>query len=165
MKKFYTLLLTTTFLIFSACGGSDTDSQPEAEMPQNLSEGTEMPDDRLYFEMNMDEMASASAGDTLTVRLVAGDRYDLVVIRAEETMPGLLAISANVDGSMEVGQANLIYRNNELRGSVDMYRMGMKYQVYYDADTQQHYLLPRTDDDVLEGSEPLTAPADEVERN
>lgn len=152
-------------LVLASCGGSDSQKESAEAMPENLSDPAEMPEDRMYFDMDMSDLDNINAGDTLTANMVSGERYDLVVIRAEETIPGLKAISANVDGDMEIGQANLIYRNNELRGSVDMHRMGLKFQVYFDSDLEQHYLLPRTNEDILEGSEPLTAPEDKVEQD
>jgi len=165
MKLLYSYSLLALILLITACGGSDTEKQADSSMPANLSEGSDLPEDRLYFDVDTTALLDISVGDTLTAALQSGEQYDMVVFRAEETIPGLLAIAANVDGDMEVGQANLIYRNNELRGSVDMHRMGLKYQVYYDSEKKQHYLLPRTNEDILEGSEPLTAPEDKVEQD
>lgn len=140
-----------TAVLFS-CGRSDGDNSDNQEQRSEITPSEE----RIYLEMDMAQLEGAKAGDEVFVALENGDAYTLIIQRAEETMPGLTSIAANI-GDMETGQAALIYRDSTLRGSVDMYAQGLSFQLNYDSETGKHYLTPRMIDE-LEGGEPLTPP-------
>ena len=153
------LILLSMIIVTAACTQSSRNGQnADVQTPENSAVNSQA-EERIYFDIDLEALSAARAGDEISATLNTGETYTLSIQRAQETMPGLLSISANI-GEMDNGQAALVYRDSTLRGSINMSAQGMNYQIGFDEESGRYYLTPYTGDDELEGSEPLTYPDD-----
>jgi|GEM_PF-6303607 len=141
-----------------ACSKSET-PEKESSTPAPIVQDESVA--KIYVDIESDQLTSPKNGDAISVRVEEGSMYTLYITRIEETMPGIISISANVENK-EVGQAMLILRDGKLAGSVNMYSDGTSYNIAYDNEVQRHFitLVNPEKRDVLPGGEPLTAPTD-----
>lgn len=146
------ILITGTL----ACAKADKASNESASYSQEESTQTQP---RISLELDVEELTSSGPGDELSVTLADGSVYSLQIRQMEETMPGIVAISAYVN-DQETGQATLILRDGKLAGSVNMYSDGMSYELGFDEDSGSHYIIPVNPEerDVLPGGTPPEMP-------
>lgn len=124
---------------------------------------TETESTRLYVNPSLPDMSNLVQGDTLSIEVKDSEEiYWLKVRRVQETIPGIMSISAFVE-DQQTGQATLIYRDGRLSGFMDMYKTNVRLQLEYDEDTKAYYLNEIDPDEIdeLEGGEPLTPPNEE----
>lgn len=141
-----------------ACSKSET-PEKENSTPAPIVQDESVA--KIFVDIESDQLTSPKNGDAISVRVEDGSMYTLYITRIEETIPGIISISANVENK-EVGQAMLILRDGKLAGSVNMYSDGTSYNIAYDNEVQRHFitLVNPENRDVLPGGEPLTAPTD-----
>lgn len=153
------LIFSLSFLLLVTSGCSQKE-QPEAQgnIPE-FYDNDEADKASVFVEVDTEALASASRGDSLMVELSDGTSYLLRINRIEETMPGIVSISAYVN-DMETGQATLVLQNGRLNGMVQMFDVGMTYKLGFEEYTNKHFIAPvePEEKDVLQGSEPLEAP-------
>ena len=148
--------LILTLLLFVSCGKAQDEQKP-AEPAESVVSVAEA--DRIYFDFDISDFEEVAQGDEIMITLDDGTEYTLLIQRSQETIPGMLSIAADI-GDKEFGQAALIYRDQTLRGSFDLYVEGVSYQINFDSEQNRYFMSPR-DEDILEGSEPLTPPGSE----
>lgn len=115
-----------------------------------------------YISLDTSNFSDLSRGDTLSIKVDDSEvKYQLVVRRVEEAIPGIMSISANV-GDVETGAANLIFREGRLSGFMDIYEPNERWQIEYNDEKDAYYLkeIKPEDRDELEGGVPLTPPND-----
>ena len=114
---------------------------------------------KLFIEIDPNEIVSAKLGEEAIVKLPDGTEYSLVIKRSEEMVQGIISIIADVDDK-ETGMAIFIVREGKISGKVDMYTADESYTIGHDSTSNRHYIVPIIpgQQDVLEGEEPLTPP-------
>lgn len=153
-KARFILLITAVLTLSAACTKSEaTDEKKSTEAPQ-IAEVTS----KIFVSIDMEEFTEAKKGDEISVSIQDGSVYTLRINRMEETMPGIVSISADIENK-ETGQAILILRDGKLTGSINMYGDGVSYKLDYDTEAKQHFitLIDPATKDVLKGGEPLKA--------
>lgn len=148
-------LALVVFVLVLACTKSDKKAQ------ENTGEVISIPEvaSKIYLDIDSEELTGAAKGGEISVSLQDGSNYTLIINRIEETMPGIVSISADVENK-ETGQAVLILRDGKLTGSVNMYGLGMNYKLSYDEENARHYIIQIDPEnrDVLQGGESIKAP-------
>ena len=116
---------------------------------------------KIFVDIDTNQLVSPKNGNVISVKVEDGSMYTLYITRIEETMPGIISFSADVENK-EVGQAMLILRDGKLTGSVNIYSDGTSYNLAYDSEEQRHFFTTVNPDnrDVLPGSLPISAPTD-----
>lgn len=156
-KSAYLLLsLFAIPVLLSGCGNSEEESSNVAPKPEKSVQ-------KVPVSLNLSKIAQLSEGDTLTIMSNDTDeRFDLVIRRTQETIPGIMSISANVN-NQQTGLATLIYREGQLSGFMDMYESKIRWQVNFDSTDNGYYLteIDPEDIDEMEGGEALSPPNEE----
>ncbi len=158
-NKLRFLQISIVVVIFAfACTKSEV---PEKENSSPAPDVQEEMIAKIFVDIEADQLASPKKGDAISVMVEDGSMYTLYITRIEETMPGIISFSADVENK-EVGQATLILRDGKLAGSINMYSDGTSYNVAYDNEVQRHFitLVNPENRDVLPGSEPIRPPSD-----
>lgn len=155
-------LLALSILILAVgvfCTKAEKPSQQEKIVQDS---GVAVAPERVFIELDIAELASSKTGDEISISLADGSSYSLLIQRKEEVMPGITNISAFVN-DRETGQAVLVFRDDKLAGSVNMYSEGKSYKLGYDEESEQHFLVlvDPTKKDALPGGEPLEVPRKE----
>lgn len=152
-------LLALSILIL-AVGVFCTKAEKPSQQKQTVqdSEVASAPE-RIFIELDIAEVASSKVGDEISISLADGSSYSLLIQTKEQVMPGITNISAFINDK-ETGQAVLVFRDNKLAGSVNMYSDGKTYQLGYYEESEQHFLVlvDPTKKDVLPGGAPLEVP-------
>lgn len=150
--KCWVLFLVVISFACSSETKTKTEAAPESKVEEQSSSKT-------MINLDISELAKANQGDAIEVTLQDGSSYSMIIQRKEETMPGIVSISAIINNK-ETGLATLILRDNKLAGNVAMYEVGLSYSVSYDEESQQHYIIEvdPNEKDVLPGGDPLKAP-------
>lgn len=150
------LLLFAIPVTLLGCGDSD-------EEASKVSPDTEKTVQKVPVSLDLSVMPELSEGDTLTIKKNETDeRFDLVIRRTQETIPGIMTISANVN-DQQTGLATLIYRDGQLSGFMDMYESNIRWQINFDSVDSSYYLTEINPEDIdeIEGGEALTPPNEE----
>ncbi len=146
-------------LLFITTGCSNKE-QPEAQatIPE-FYESDEVDQASVFVEVDTEALSNSSSGDDIQIELSDGTTYTLQISRIEETMPGIISISAFVN-DQETGQATLILQNGRLNGTVQMFNERMTYKLGFEDYTNKHFLAPVNPEekDVIQGAEPLETP-------
>lgn len=155
-KIVWSVIVGLTCLTFLSCGQSkENGSAPDAQNTDTVDVNL------LYFQTDLSRIPELSKSDTLTFDMVnAEEDYQLIINRIQESIPGIMAISARVE-NIATGSASLIFREGTLSGFIDISKTNKRLQVMYDS-SGTYYLrevLPE-DRNELEGSAPLTPPKD-----
>ncbi|MBO6522856.1 MAG: hypothetical protein JJ971_03450 [Balneolaceae bacterium] len=150
--------LVIAILITSSLACAKADKAPNESTSYGQEESTPT-QSKILLELDVEALTLSEPGDELSITLADGSVYTLQIRQMEETMPGIVAISAYVN-DQETGQATLILREGKLVGSVNMYSDGTSYELGFDEDSGSHYIIPINPDDrdVLPGGEPKIAP-------
>jgi hypothetical protein len=153
---FIWIMALSLSLVQIGCGNSKERSpEQEAEPVEKIVKVSISPD--------LTPMDDLSSGDTLSIKQNESDSsYQLVIRRVQETIPGIMSISANVE-DQDTGLATLIYRDGQLSGFMDMYKSNTRWQIEYDSLNSGYYLTKIDPDsiDELEGGEALSPPNEE----
>lgn len=160
MKTIWFVFVGIMVIAISACGGSEKKEKAEISNPKSVDPVEKA---RMYFKANMSKMSDLSKNDTLTFNLSNSDeKFQLMIRKIEETMPGILSISADVENK-GTGLAFLLYRDGGISGFIDMYGSNQRFQIMYDQEPDAYYLneIKPEDRDELEGGIPLTPPSEE----
>lgn len=146
-------LLVLLLLFFSTCNKAEKTLEETTGKSEVVNPEAEA---KQFIEIDVEELKSAKEGDIIGVMLNGGPSYSLVIIRVEETMPGILSFSANV-GDKNTGQATFILREGKLAGRVSMYSDGASFKLAFDEESGRHFISPinPNDRDVLPGGVPL----------
>jgi hypothetical protein len=149
----YLLLFVFVFtVILNGCADSGEKSSKEVESEQAVQ--------KFNVSLDLSGISELSEGDTLSImKNETDERYHLVIRRVQETFPGIMSISANVEDK-DTGLATLIYRDGHLSGFMDMYKSNIRWEVNYDSVKNSYYLteIDPEDIDEMEGGEALTPP-------
>ncbi len=154
--KYSRLVIALLVLGSLACAKAEKAPNETASNGQEESSQTQS---KILLELDIEALTSSDPGDELSVKLADGSVYTLQIRQMEETMPGIVAISAYVN-DQETGQATLILRGGKLAGSVNMYSDGINYELGFDEDSGSHYITPINPEerDVLPGGTPPEMP-------
>ncbi|MEX0846012.1 MAG: hypothetical protein WD022_12065 [Balneolaceae bacterium] len=162
LKTTGTLILIAGLFVFSnSCGNENQKAQKTST---NDMENSEVYDEAAdsssmyYIEIDLSKLEELSQGDKINLSLIDQDKsYTLVVRRAQETMPGILSISANIE-DRETGLASLNFREGRLTGMLDFYKENTRYRVSYDPKKNMHFILEvlPSERDEKEGGDPMT---------
>ncbi len=154
--KHLNYFLIIIILIGLACTKAEKKSEEKTQEEQ--PELTEEPT-KTYLEIDVIELESIEAGDEIRLELIESEMYTLIIQRAEETMQGIVSISAIVNNE-ETGQANLIFREGKLSGQMTMHTKGIMYNLGFDENEQLHFISPIDPEerDILPGGEPREVP-------
>lgn len=156
-RGFIVLLFSAFTVILLGCGGSEKQPQDESAAPDENVQ-------KVQVVMDLSAMNDLSEGDTLSITKTGPEekKYNLVVRRVQETIPGIMSISALV-ADRDTGMASLIYRDGQLSGFMDMYESAVRWQINYDSTKKAYYLTEMAMDDIeeMEGGEALTPPNEE----
>ncbi len=150
--------LVIALLVVSSFACAKAEKTPGESESTTQQETVQVPS-QIFVELDMEKLSASKSGDKLSLSLSDGSTYTLQIQRIEETMPGIVAISAYIN-DQETGQATLILRDGKLAGSVNMYSDGISYEVGFNEDSDSHYLVPIDPDDrdVLPGGTPPEMP-------
>lgn len=148
---------------FASCGQENKETVPDGEesgAEQAPVEDTQpqLSQEQEYIEVNIDTLRSLKQGDQISMENTRrSETYNLVIRRVQETMPGLISISANIE-DRDNGLATLILRDNDrLSGMLQFYKENQRFQIAYDSAAVQHYLTEVNPEEIdeLEGGKPL----------
>lgn len=153
MKRFNYL-----FILIILVGLACTESEKKAKDQTQLKEEPA----RIYFEIDAEDFESIESGDEIRMDLMESGSYTIKIRRVEETMPGIVSISAFLNDE-KTGQATLIFREGKLSGQVTINEEGKMYTLGFDEEEDLHFLFPVDPEnrDVLRGDEPKEVPRGE----
>lgn len=158
------MIKLTTHLVYSlailavlmlACSKAETAKKQEVA---NHAEEKVVEPPKIYLEIDIEQLSEAKKGSVIPCILEDGTKYELKIARMEETMPGIISISGDIDNK-ETGQALFILRDGKLAGIVNMFKDEVSYKLAFDEDSERHYLslINPENRDVLPGSEPVNS--------
>lgn len=135
-KGLITLLIVGLFTI-TACG----EEEKKEEAPQS-SEIVDIKTDSnfIYFDLDVDTLKKIKSGQEYTMTVSDEKEYRLIVRQARQNIPGVYAISANIENK-ETGLASIIIQDDRATGSIDLYKTNQSYHIRYDSLEASHYLV------------------------
>ncbi len=147
----------TSAILFLAlgCGASEEKKKSISDASNSSSMNDTAKKTPIIFEPG--NIAELKKGDQFTISSTdTSIAFNLEVRRLQETVPGIISISAFVE-EMKTGQAVLILRDEKISGQIDLFKQNIKYLVAYDSADGTHYIQEVNSDslDEIEGSQPL----------
>lgn len=135
-KALITIMIVGFFTII-ACG--------EDEKKEETTQSSEIVDIKTdsnftYFDLDVESLKKIKSGQEHTMRVSDEKEYRLIVRQAKQNIPGVYAISANIENK-ETGLASIIIQNDRATGSIDLYKTNQSYHIKYDSLEASHYLV------------------------
>lgn len=150
----FTIPVIILIMLVISCG------EEKQENSKDTSQTEEKADVQVqeFIDVDISAMSSLEQGDRVEITNEHRDElYNLQVRKVQETMPGVLSISANIE-DRETGLAIMTIADEQLSGSFEFYKENLRYQIRYDSVQSRHYLLEIKEDNDMEGSAPLEYP-------
>ncbi|MEX0608739.1 MAG: hypothetical protein WD016_10320 [Balneolaceae bacterium] len=154
--KTLSLLLTIVIAFcFSACGGSEKKPSIVPIQNEELIE-KHLGDSLSYLDVEASQLSELEQGDEFELKTETGEAYPLIIRRVDEPMPGFKTVTANIE-DRETGLATFVIEDNRITGSLNLYKENRQFNILLHDLTGKYYLkeVDETEQDVLEGSEPL----------
>jgi ribosomal protein L28 len=154
-KQLVWLSLTVGIMCsLSACGASDKKESKAAQKKEAQKEAASQIE---KLDVSAEALKTVKKGGELEIKNLKEDTvYTLNIHRVQESVPGIMSISADIGGE-DNAQASLIVRDGKLFGILNFYTKGALYEVGYDTTLNSQYMKKMGPEnlDEKEGSKPL----------
>lgn len=157
------------FALIVSCGQDDkADKLKEKESGRSQAAGQspQISKEKEYVDLgkSISTLNELRQGDVFEITNTRrNETHKLVIRRVQETLPGLLSISANIE-TKDTGLATLILRDKErLLGTLHFYKENTRFRIAFDSAASRHYLTELSPEelDELEGGSPLDPSKDQ----